>query len=109
LTRITQVAAAIVAGALLLGGCAATAPETEGLSGSGDFPVTLDHAFGETTVEAEPERVVTWGWGSSDAALALGVVPVAMAHQSYGGDEDGVHPWAAEQLEELGPKSNTNS
>lgn len=46
--------------------------------------------------------MVTWGWGSTDAALALGVVPVAIPFQAYGGDEDGVHPWVREQLDELG-------
>ncbi|MGD9999302.1 MAG: iron-siderophore ABC transporter substrate-binding protein, partial [Ilumatobacteraceae bacterium] len=34
-----------------------TAPEAAA------FPVTIPHAFGETTVDAEPTRVVTWGWG----------------------------------------------
>ena len=30
---------------------------------------------------------MTWGWGTADAAIALGVIPVAMPAQSYGGDE----------------------
>lgn len=66
------------------------------------FPVTIEHAFGETTVEADPQRVVTWGWGSTDAALALGEVPVAIPLAGYGGNEDGVLPWVAEELEEQG-------
>lgn len=63
------------------------------------FPVTIEHAFGTTEIPEEPERVVTWGWGSNDAALALGVVPVAMPHQAYGGDSEGVLPWVRERLE----------
>jgi len=69
--------------------------------------VTIEHAFGETVVPANPKRVVTLGWGSSEAALALGVVPVAMEKKAYGGDENGVLPWIADKLEELGAKTPT--
>jgi iron complex transport system substrate-binding protein len=62
------------------------------------FPVTLTHAFGETTIAAEPARVVTWGWGSADAAIAMGVVPVAIPFQEYGGDAEGVLPWIREAV-----------
>ncbi len=70
-------------------------------SGAGEaaFPVTIEHALGTTEILEAPQRVVTWGWGSTDAAIALGVVPVAMPHQSYGGDDDGVLPWIRERLE----------
>ncbi|MFP5336603.1 MAG: iron-siderophore ABC transporter substrate-binding protein [Actinomycetes bacterium] len=63
------------------------------------FPVRVEHAFGATEITEEPQRVVTWGWGSADAAIALGVVPVAMAAQPYGGDAEGVLPWVRERLE----------
>src|SRR5690554_3147776 len=101
--------------ALALAGCApsagpadepaATPEATEGAAGA--FPVTIEHAFGETVIEAEPQRVVTWGWGSTDAAIALGVVPVAIPFQAYGGDENGVLPWIAEALEEMGAETPT--
>lgn len=63
------------------------------------FPVTVPHAFGSTTIPKAPTRVVTWGWGSTDAAIALGVVPVAMPKQTYGGDAAGVLPWVRERLQ----------
>lgn len=66
------------------------------------FPVTIKHAFGETVIEQAPERIVTWGWGNHDALLALGVVPVAMQFSTYGGGENGLHPWVEEKLKELG-------
>lgn len=71
----------------------ATTPASDGA-----FPVTLEHAFGSTEIPAEPVRVATWGWGSTEAALALGVVPVAIGEQTYGADEDGVLPWVREEL-----------
>ncbi|MBL8596759.1 MAG: iron-siderophore ABC transporter substrate-binding protein [Devosia sp.] len=57
------------------------------------YPVTFTHAFGETTLAARPERIVTIGWTTQDAVLALGEVPVAIPEQMWGGDEKGVLPW----------------
>jgi iron complex transport system substrate-binding protein len=68
----------------------------------GAFPVTIEHAFGETEITEKPTDVVTWGWGSADAAVALGVVPVAIPFEGYGGDEDGVLPWIREALDDAG-------
>jgi iron complex transport system substrate-binding protein len=76
-------------------------------SSSDAYPVTITHAFGETTIEEAPARVVTWGWASADAAIALGVVPVAIPFQEYGGDTDGVLPWIREALEEQGAEIPT--
>lgn len=58
-----------------------------------DFPVTISHVFGETTIPTEPKRIVTWGWASQDAVLALGEVPVGIPHFAYGGDENGALGW----------------
>ncbi len=79
-------------------------------SGDAAFPVTIEHAFGSTTIEQQPTRVATWGFGSTDAALALGVVPVAIPQQMYGGDAKGLLPWIKDKLEETGeqPKMLTN-
>lgn len=100
---------------LALAGCSASAsdapPEAptaaDDGAAEGAFPVTVEHAFGETTIASEPQRVVTWGWASADAALALGVVPVAIPFQGYGGDENGVLPWIAEELEAMGAETPT--
>lgn len=92
----------------LLGACSGdgagenTTTSAGSAAGSDAFPVTIEHAFGETTVEEEPARVVTWGWGSADAAIALDVVPVAIPFQAYGGNEDGLLPWIEETLAERG-------
>ncbi|MCE3556237.1 ABC transporter substrate-binding protein [Pseudonocardia sp. RS11V-5] len=58
------------------------------------FPVTLKHAYGETTIPAEPTRVVTIGFNEGDFALALGVVPLA-EREFFGGFDWQDRPWAA--------------
>lgn len=62
------------------------------------FPVTIEHALGTTTIEAKPERVVTWGWSAQDVVIDLGIAPVGMPFFSYGGGDDGVLPWTEEAL-----------
>lgn len=66
------------------------------------FPVTIDSALGEAVIEERPERVVTLGWGSSDTAVALGVVPVGIEEVTWGNDEHGNYPWVTEAIEEMG-------
>lgn len=105
--RTIAVLAAAAATTLALAGCSSAAPEeaaTDAAAGEG-FPITIEHAFGETEIPAAPERVATWGWGSTEAALALGVVPVAIGQQVYGANEDGVLPWVAEELDALGAET----
>ena len=80
---------------------AAGADTTSGAS-SDAFPVTIEHAFGETEITEEPQNVVTWGWGSADAAIALGVVPVAIPFDDYAGDDEGVLPWIRDAVEAQG-------
>lgn len=103
LSRLPAIAAVAAAAALALSSCAVTPDDTTGTADS----ITIEHAFGETVIEGTPENVVTWGWGSADAAIALGVVPVAIPYQGYGGDEDGVLPWVREALEEQGAEIPT--
>ena len=67
-----------------------------------DFPVTVEHAFGETTIEERPERVASVGWANHEVPLALGIVPVGFARASWGDDDgDGLLPWVIEKLDEL--------
>ncbi|MEZ0492232.1 iron-siderophore ABC transporter substrate-binding protein [Kineococcus sp. TBRC 1896] len=75
---------------------------TSGTSGAA-FPVTITHAFGETTIEAKPERVATVQWANHEVPLALGIVPVGMAKATFGDDDgDGILPWVKDKLDELG-------
>ena len=70
------------------------------------FPVTVDHAFGTTTIEKPPVRVATVAWANHEVPLALGVVPVGFARANFGDDDgDGLLPWVSEKLTELGAET----
>ncbi|MCZ2815632.1 ABC transporter substrate-binding protein [Modestobacter sp. VKM Ac-2984] len=91
---------ALLAAALVITSCGSdtgddtTAEGADPTTGSSDaFPVTVETAFGDVTVEEEPTRVVALGWGDAETALALGVQPVGASDWlGFGGE--GVGPWA---------------
>lgn len=92
-------AAAVAATAALLAGCSAGAPNDDAGSaspaaGGGAFPVTIEHAYGETTIPSAPERVIALGVTDSDPLIALGTVPVGNSGYQY--YETGLGPWALE-------------
>jgi iron complex transport system substrate-binding protein len=94
--------------ALLMTGCSSTSNTDKDNAGSdanasGAYPIKINHAFGETVIESEPENVATIAWGNHDVPLALGVVPVGVSKANYGeSDENGLLPWTAEKYKELG-------
>ncbi|MCA0145711.1 iron-siderophore ABC transporter substrate-binding protein [Blastococcus sp. LR1] len=95
-------AALAAAAALVLSGCGGgsdSADDREPSSGSGAFPVTVSTAFGDVTIDEEPQRVVALGWSDAETALALGVQPVGASDWlGFGGE--GVGPWAEGQYDE---------
>ncbi|MEV7422067.1 MULTISPECIES: iron-siderophore ABC transporter substrate-binding protein [unclassified Streptomyces] len=98
--RLLVVAAALV-GLAACGGPADTGNKSQG-SSSGQFPMTIEHALGKTTIPAKPQRVAAVNWANHEVPLALGVVPVGMAAANFGDDDgDGVLPWTEERLKEL--------
>jgi iron complex transport system substrate-binding protein len=93
------------AAALILSGCAGSASSAPSTSTSGDpgaFPVTISSALGDATIDAKPERIATWGWGATDAVLALGIVPVAIPSDDYSGGADKMPPWISDAVDKLG-------
>ncbi len=69
-------------------------------------PVTVEHAFGETVIEEQPEQVATVNWANHEVPLALGVVPVGMAAANFGDDDgNGTLPWVEEALADLGAET----
>lgn len=106
-SRILLTAASAAAAALVLAGCAGGSDEPApsgdtGGEASGAFPVTISSALGEATIDAQPERIATWGWGSTDTVLALGITPVAIPADNYSGGDDLIAPWVSDALDELG-------
>ena len=83
-------------------GEAAAQPVADTTADPDAFPVTIEHAFGETTVDEEPQRVVTLGWTDQDMVLSLGVVPVGSTKLTWGGNEAGSSAWFDAKLEEVG-------
>lgn len=72
-------------------------------SGETAYPIVIEHALGTTTIARKPERVATVAWANHEVPLALGIVPVGMARANFGDDDDdGLLPWVAERLAELG-------
>ncbi|MEM9041950.1 MAG: ABC transporter substrate-binding protein [Actinomycetota bacterium] len=82
---------------------AVDAPDDPGASSGGDhYPLTISHVFGETTIEAEPERVVTVLRGEHDFAIALDVIPTAQAADVPGTDGF-FYPWTEDALDGAEP------
>ncbi|MEV7637512.1 ABC transporter substrate-binding protein [Pseudarthrobacter enclensis] len=69
---------ALAVSPLVLAGCMANQGKQSGPGEMSAFPVTVDHAFGSTKIDAAPQRIATIGYASHDACIALGVVPVGV-------------------------------
>ncbi|OBK32317.1 iron ABC transporter substrate-binding protein [Mycobacterium sp. 1245111.1] len=96
--RRSFLSAGAAAGLLALAGCSRDkAPSAATGGGSGNGPVTISHAFGETTIANPPKRVVSAGLTGQDDLLALGVIPIAVTNW-FGDQPFGVWPWAQPKL-----------
>lgn len=86
--------------AALLAACGSSSTASGGGSGeaisASDEPwqaATVKHAFGTTTVDKRPTRIVTVGVTEQDFVLALGVKPVGVTDW-YGDQPYAMWPWA---------------
>jgi iron complex transport system substrate-binding protein len=84
-------------GLLALAGCSSDKATPAATDGGGNGPVTITHAFGETTIAQPPKRVVSAGFTGQDDLLALGIIPVAVTNW-FGDQPFGVWPWAQPKL-----------
>lgn len=105
MSRRTTLAALTAVAALTLTACGGSSDSAEdpaapsGGSADGAFPVTIPNAFGETTIDEQPQRVVVTGYTDVDTVLALGVTPVAFQEFAAFPDAEvpGLGPWAQDE------------
>jgi len=66
-----------------------------------EFPVRIDHRFGQTEIASVPQRVVSVGYHEQDFLYALGVAPVGV-HEWFGGFAHATWPWAETARQAVG-------
>lgn len=112
LSRTTALGALLVAvvSAAALTACAPAAENTDGapVVDSDAFPVTIEHAYGDTEIPEQPQRVVTVGVTEQDTLWALGVKPVGVT-EWYGGHDFASWPWADDARGDSEPEVLTTS
>ncbi len=93
---------ATVSTAALLAACGSASSSASGRASSSTSTLTVEHAYGTTTVPANVSRVATVAWGNQDVVLALGVLPVGMAASTFGVEDDsGMLEWTKAKVDEL--------
>lgn len=60
------------------------------------FPLTVEHSYGSTEIEAVPERIVSLDPQWTDVLLALGITPVGFISSSY--QSEPTFPWQEDLL-----------
>lgn len=105
--RLARSALVITTAAALLAGtaaCGSTHADEDHAQHDAGFPVSITSSLGTAEITHRPQRVVTLGWGSTEAALALGVTPVGMRDmKSDSGTVDGILPWVKDKLGDAKP------
>lgn len=102
-TALAVAVAALLAAVVAACGGGTPAPQAAPPPTGAGFPVTIQHAFGETTIQAEPKRVVAVGFNEADFVLALGVVPVGV-RDFIGAYDEAQRPWARAVLNGASPE-----
>ncbi|UED86201.1 ABC transporter substrate-binding protein [Streptomyces profundus] len=103
--RATAVAAGAAALGLLLTACSSDDDgegdgATDNAAGGGELLASVETTFGTVDIPRPEDgelTVVALGWSDAEAALALGVTPVAVYDWlGFGEEQKGVGPWASE-------------
>lgn len=114
LPRVAVATAAAMALAACGGGAekAESKPSGEASAKSAAFPVTVEHKYGSTTIDAEPKKIVTLGLSDQDAVLALGVKPVGSVdwfkEQPYGKWQWAKDKWGSATPQIVGERDEYN-
>ncbi|WP_181158518.1 ABC transporter substrate-binding protein [Leucobacter massiliensis] len=92
--------AAVAGLALILAGCGASAPPGSDADAPAEGAYTVEHAMGETELDAVPERIVVLDSPMIDALVALGITPVGAPQI---GEGRGFPAYLADELEGTEP------
>ncbi|MDF0530404.1 iron-siderophore ABC transporter substrate-binding protein [Tsukamurella sp. 8F] len=97
--------ATVAATALVATACGSSDPGGAAESAGADpgFPVSIKSVRGVAEIKSKPRRVVTLGAGSTEAAIALGTIPVGMPDADVD-DPDGITPWVKSKLGDSKPE-----
>lgn len=85
-------------------GNVASSDQSATANSTDSFPITIDHVYGSTTLEKPALRVATVGWSVHDIVVGLGVLPVLMPTQTWGGNAAQSTDWFDAAAEKLGAK-----
>lgn len=96
--KFPRLAASLIAVPLVFTVACSGTPDPGADTATDEATVTIDDRFGTVTIDGTPERVVTLSVSDNDAALAVGVVPVAMTESVV----RPVMPWTEAAIAELG-------
>ncbi|MFD9614116.1 iron-siderophore ABC transporter substrate-binding protein [Streptomyces sp. NPDC059083] len=119
--RVAATVSVAALGAGLLTGCGSDSADKDKKSdgagapaANGAFPVTVEHAFGSTTVKEAPKRVVTVGYTDDQSVLAFGIKPVGMVDQypNPAGKSPDINtqwPWVKKQWGDTKPEVIMNN
>lgn len=96
--RIGALVATILGASLALAGCASSAPgddadDSSNGASTGAFPVTVETAYGDITLDEKPERIVVLGVDFVDILTSLGEEPTAFADEGYRNPGISNVPW----------------
>lgn len=82
--KIRTLPIALAVAAMALTGCGNTETDEAPAQASGDtFPVTVDAANGEVTIEKQPERIVSLSPSATEILFAIGAGDQVVAADEY--------------------------
>lgn len=98
---------AVTAAAGILAACSTGSQEESSSNSSSaattDGPITLENAYGTTTLESVPQKIaVVNAWKNADVLLALGVVPAGLPKVTWGQNDNDSTDWFDAKLKDLG-------
>ena len=87
----------------LLAACGSSKNSSKSSSGQGDGKtIQVKHVFGTTDVPEGVTRIATIAWANQDVPLAMDILPVGFAKQTWGVDDgSGMLAWTKKKVDEL--------